>query len=318
MYLNAAEVPRPELSTFLEEAQGMEQNLFAHMVMPVYDSPRRTGEYPRIKIEKGELLRKEVTERAPRAAYKQVTRKTEWDNFACREYGLEELVDEVESREMQNFFQMEVLAAKFIRRAIMLDYETRVASKIMNPGTFTATNGAAAYTEGNLDNIEFDKDIFDALERMSERATIPNTMIMSQKIFNLIRRSTQLQTFMYGNLPDGNRRLIRPADLGEVFGIPNVFIAKAYYDDAESGQVMDLKNCWGDDYIALLDVQGGDFERGGVGRTIVWGADSEGGLYTSESYRESSTRGDCVRVRMHTDEKVINELCGELITTQHA
>ena len=62
----------------------------------------------------------------------------------------------------------------------------------------------------------------------------------------------------------------------------------------------------------------GDFTGGGVGRSIVWGADSPGGLFVSETYRDEKRRGNMIRVRMNTDEKIIDETAGELITTQWA
>jgi len=321
MYANAAALPRPEISAFLEEAQGTEKRLIAEKVLPVYTSDRRVGSYPRLRIEGGgELLKRESTHRAPRGSYNEVNRKFVWDEFQCEDRGLEELVDDVNAAEMKNFFDAEVITAKLIRRSLMLDYEIRVAEKIMDPTTFNATVATTDYTEANIATIDFAKDITDAKTRMIKKGVQPNTLIMSREIMDRLRRVNKLQTFMFGNLPNGHQRIIQQDDIGGVFGFENVLIADGYYDSAikNTAGSINLTNCWGNDYIALVDVQSGEFQNGGVGRTIVWSADAPGGLYSSESYRAEDRRGDMVRIRMHTAEKIISDLCCELITTNFA
>ena len=316
MHLNPLAEPRHEISTFLEEAQGQEKHFIAEKIMPVFTSNRRSGEYPRIRINKGNLLKRRATLRAPRSAYQEVSRTTEKDNFRCRERGLTELIDDVEAATVKEYFDAEVMAAQRIRQELMRDYECRVAEKVMDPNTFNSTNASAPYTEANLADVDFAKDVEDAMYRMAKRGVTPNTMIISRAVLNRLRRSTKFQTFLFGNLPNGQYRIVKPGDISGVWGeIENVYVPHHHYDAAEVNQPTNLTPCWSDDYIALLDVQSGDFSAGGVGRTIVWDADAPGGLYTSESYRDENHRGERVRVRMNTDEKIVNDLCGELITT---
>lgn len=320
MYANSAALPRPELSEFLEEAQALEKSLFAEKVMPVFTSKTRVGRYPRIRIANGELLKRESTLRAPRGSYNEIERKFEWDTFECVERGLEQMVDDVEALDMEQFFSTEQLTSKLLRRSLMIDQEIRVAQTIMDPVMFNATQGSVAYTEANIATIDFARDFFELEERMLQVGVKPNTMIMSRKIWNLLRRSGKLQTFLFGNLPSGQQRLVTPEDMASVFGLSQILIASGYYDSGRKNinATVSLENMWGTDYIAVLDVQSGQFEAGGVGRTIVWGADCPGGLYSSESYRCERRRGDMLRVRMHTTEKVTNDLACQLITTQYA
>jgi len=316
MHLNPLAEPRHEISTFLEEAQGQEKHFIAEKIMPVYPSDKRSGEYPRIRIKKGNLLKRRSTVRAPRSAYQEVSRTTELDNFKCVERGLEELVDEVEAATMKQYFDMEVIAAQRIREELMRDYEVRVAETVTDPNVFNSTNATVEYTEANIATIDFAKDIQDAIYRMAKRGVTPNTLIIPRAVLDRLRRSTKFQTFLFGNLPNGEHRVVKPGDIGKVFDIfENVYVPHHHYDDAEVGQAIDLKPCWSDDYISLLDVQSGDYSAGGVGRTITWSADSPGGLYTSESYPDKKHRGERVRVRMFTDEKIVNDLAGELIAT---
>ena len=55
---------------------------------------------------------------------------------------------------------------------------------------------------------------------------------------------------------------------------------------------------------------------GGAGFTLYWNQD--GGLYTSETYRNEGRRSNMVRVRQNTAEKVVDATAGTLITTQYS
>ena len=106
--------------------------------------------------------------------------------------------------------------------------------------------------------------------------------------------------------------------IAKAFLIERVMVASATYDSSVKGSAANLVPIWGNDYLFLGNVQGGDFSAGGVGRTIVWGADCPGGLVVTETYRAENRRGDMVRVRQNTAEKIIDETAGELIATRWA
>jgi hypothetical protein len=55
--------------------------------------------------------------------------------------------------------------------------------------------------------------------------------------------------------------------------------------------------------------------NGGCGRTIIWDADSEGGLFTTDQYRDEPRRGDKIRVRSNRVIKIVNPNSGRLIGT---
>ena len=231
---------------------------------------------------------------------------------------MEERIDDVIARDLERFFDVEVLTTKLITRQVMLDYETRVAAAIMNSSTFTATAATVAYTEANLATIDVVFDIFAAKERLTRRGLVPNTLILTDSVFNRLRRSTKLQTFLYGTLGAGTGyRLINTSDLGNALGIPNVFIAAATYDSANKGATPVLTPVWGNTYLWIGYVAGGDFSAMGAGRTIIWTADAPG-MFVTETYRSEPRRGDMVRVRMHSAEKIIDATAGELITTNWA
>jgi hypothetical protein len=321
-YSNTTASPRPEISAFLEESQGAEEGFIAQKVMPVLQQETRNGDYPRIRRGKGELMKRHSTRRAQDGSYNEGIRAIEWDQYDCVEFGWEERIDDARAKEMKRFFDMEVLTAKLNKRTLMIDYEARVAEKWAGAASegATATAASVAYTEGNLANIDFPKDVQEAQERGSKKGIIFNTMVMSLSVFNRLRRSSKLQSFLFSNLGQGVYKVIGAKDLIEPFGIENIVIAKGAYDSAPKNTAGNFTGTfiWSNAYVWLADVKSGDFSEGGVGRTIVWGPDCPGGLWTTETYRDEKRRGDMVRTRTHTAEKFVDVGCLEMITTGYA
>lgn len=315
MYKNADALIRPELNAVVEEAQAADSYFIATKVFPIYNSPRKTGEFYKFTKSTTELMKKNISLRAPKGGYSQVDRTWTKDSFACVDRGLEEPLDDAVGAEMASFFSQEETAAKLVLRAITMDLELRVAAEVFNASNFDSNNGSVAYTEANLATIDFAKDVMAALKLVKQRGEMVNTMVMNRNVYDRVRRSTKLAQFVFG--PNGGGQQINEQVIAKTFGIPTLLIADATYDTAKKGQSPSLSYVWGDDYVWIGNVQGGDFAAGGAGRTIVWNGDAPS-LFVTESYRKEEIRSDVIRVRTNTDEKVINTAAGTLIGTQYS
>jgi hypothetical protein len=318
MYANTAAVSRPEITAFLEEARDLEKQFIAEKVSPIHTVGSRAGRYPRIRIAKGELMKRDSTRRGPSGTYNEVSQKYEWDTYDCEDRGLAERIDDANSLEMDKFFDMEVTTAKLVKRKMMIDQEIRVAEMLMNPSNFNSTAAKVNYTNTLIATIDFPFDLQAAQARLEAKAVIPNTLIITRALWDQIRRSTLLQTFLFNNLNTAGSRLITTSHIKDGFGIENIYIATPNYDQANKAKAAALTPIWTPNYIWLGKVEGGDFQNGGATRTLVWGADCPGGLYITETWRDEERRGDMVRVRTHTSEKVIDETCAELIATNYS
>ena len=317
MYVNTAAIIRHDLNSFVEEAAGADAYFIGQKVMPVFASPVKAGVFPKIEIEGGELMKAESTKRGPSGTYNEVARKITTDNYTCVDRGLEERIDDVFVRDMSRFFDVEVLTSKLITRSMMLDYEIRVANKLFDTTVFNTTNASTAFTEANIATFDFPREVMEAKERLTRKGIIPNTMILSDSLFNRVRRSSKLQTFLYGSLGAGTSyRLVNAQDIASAFNIPQVLVAAATFDTAAKGADQSLSPVWSSDYIWVGNVQEGDFSAMGAGRTIVWTGDSPS-LFQTETYRNEARRGDMVRVRHHTDEKIVDATSAEIIYAQN-
>jgi hypothetical protein len=319
-YSNAAAVHRPDIKTFLEQAREAETGLIAEKVLGIYPSETQTGRYPRYKIEKGELLKTELeTERAPHSAYKRVNRSWEWSTYDCVDRGLEGAVDDTEQAEMAKFFDVEVKEAKLVRRNVALSYERRVANLVMSEANsgFTAVNSVAAYTEAGLANIDIARDVQDAKRYLEARGVNPDdvSIVLARQVWDRLRRSPKLLSYTFGNNANvGNVKLSLTA-AADALEVKEIIVSGRHYDAGKKGGGASLTAIWGTSTVLIANLAAGDFNNGGIGRTITWTEDGDG-LYTAETYRNETTREDIVRVRQNTGEHIIDTNEGYLINTQ--
>jgi len=315
MYLNSDARIRPELSAVVEDAAYADQYFIGLKVFPVYNSPKKTGNYMRITSAASESMKKNITDRAQKGAYGEVDRTYEKDTFSCSDRGLEEKLDDSVTAELSDFFSTEAVTSKLLLRSIMMDHEVRVAAKVMNTSNFDATNSTVAYTVAQLANFDFALDIQNAIKKVKKRGEMPNTVVMNRDVYDRIRLSDKFAKFLFGPLGGGQQ--ITESMLGEAFGIPNILVADATIDSSKKGQTAAPDYIWPNTYIWVGNVQGGDFSAGGAGRSILWTGDASS-IFVTETYRDEKHRSDVIRVRTHTDEKVISTPSGTLITTQWA
>ena len=317
-YNTSDSVPRQDISTLLMEAVHQEKHYIASSLLPIYGSDREVGRYPRFRIGKGELLKKESQRRGATGTYNESEEQFEWDSYQTQEYGHEKRVDDTVRKQMRDFFDADMVTAKFCMNKVMLDYEVEAAAAIMDPTVFTAAAAGTAYTEANLATMDFPADLNATIEALTLNGEEPNTIVISLSVYNRLKRSKLLQTYLYGHLntTQGGSN-ITPNLVAEAFGVPNIVIAKKSLDNAIKGKT-NVVPVWGNSYIWVGEVQGGDFMNGGAGRTIIWEADSEGGLFTTDQYREEKRKGDMIRVRSNRVIKIVNPNSGRLITTNWA
>lgn len=321
MYNTTDSVPRADISTLLMEAVGQEKLYIGQLIFPVYPSGREVGRYPKFRIGAAELLKAGKgygsTKRNETGTYNEITRKFEWDSFQTEEFGLEERVDDVVARRMESFFDAEMVTGRLLMNSLMLDYELETAAKTFDTATFGDTNVGVKWTDALIDTIDVPLEMNAAIERMTLLGEVPTSLVISLKLWNRIRRSKLLQTYVYGylNVNQGGSQITEQM-FANVFGLSEIIIAKKSYDTTLKGVVTPVVvPVWSDSFVALVRRAEGDFMNGGVGRTIIWDADAPGGLFTSESYRDEKRRGNMLRVRSNRVLKTVSPNCVQLLDT---
>lgn len=316
---DSAAVLRADINTMVEEASRADQMFIGLQVFPEWSVDAKSGQWPRFRLSKGELINNDVTKRTPNGSYGRVFRTYEADNYTCEDYGLEEGIDDTYKADVARFFDAETTAALQVRRQVQIGHEIRVAAELFSTGNFTATAAAVAYTEANIATINFVKDVVDAVGRLNDKGVVPNTLVMSKNVFNRTRRSTLLLNYVRGIMGNNADKLPSAANIASVFaddGITKCLVGRMPYNGAKKGQAFSASSVWGDTYFWVGLVAEGDPMAGGAGRTAVW--NKEGGLFVTETYRDENKRSDIARVRQNVDEKVVDTTSGELITTSYS
>lgn len=324
MYNNSTAVYRPDIQAFLMQAQGAEKYYIADKVFPVLNVKKRTGQYPRIKIGEGSLMRKDVTKRNSTGTYNEVTRKHDWDDYKLFDRGLKERIDDDKASEMEDFFDLEVTTAQLVRRMMMIDREVNAAATLMDEAVFAKEDAKVNYTENLITTCDFAYDVNLAIEKLILRGVEVNSIVLSHKLWNYVRRTKLLQDYVFGAMDTTKRKNIKKKDLSEVFSEESgreieVIVGSAGYDSSNRAKESAvLTPIWGNSHVFVGCLKGGEFNNGGVGRTLSWTQSVKSGLFETETWRDEDRRGDMVRVRSYSAEKIVDETAGQLVKTNFA
>ena len=321
MYTNSAAVFRGDIAGVVEQAKDWEAGLIGTAVMPVLNVPVRAGQYPSFVLKEGQLLKSEVKNRAPYSTYARGTRAFNQDTYTALEFGYEEAVDDTITLDVARFFDAEVIAAKLAQRKLLLAHELRVAAKIFDTGTFTATNSATAYTVANIATFDVASDVQDALDRMTAKgeSTSNAKVVIPYPVWTRLRASTKFQNRLRGTGLSSDTILNASQQAAaEVFGVAEVLIGRASYDSAPEGVAFSASNVWANTYIWVGNVTEAysGFFGGGAGFTLNWA--EYGPAIGVSTYRDESIKSNIVRASHYCAEKVVNANAGQIISTQFA
>jgi hypothetical protein len=319
-YTNSQATPRSDIFALVQQANADFTKLFiGDQIFPVKGEDVKRGIYMKANLANAELLNADAVPRASGDSYQRINRKYDTDTFDAIEYGLESVIDDAYESEVERFMNIESTEAMLLERSLRISYEARVAAALFNASTFTATAATVNYTAANLATIDVANDVDLAKSRMLKNGLIANTIVMGYDVYQRIRRSTLLQNQIFGVVPRSANQRMLPGeqDVAEALGVEKLLVGKAPRNGNNKGQSYSGSFIWGTTYIAVCNTAGGEYQAGGVGRTIQWTKDTTG-LFTPETYRSDERRSNVLRVRQHTAEKVIDATACELITTSYS
>ena len=326
MYNNSTAVYRPDIQAFLMQAEDVEEAFIAQDIFPVHNVGKRTGQYPKITIEGGSLMRADESKRNATGTYNEITRGHTWDNYKLTDRGLKVRIDDDKADEMDDFFDLEMTESRLLKRSLLYGHESRAATALMDTAVFPNEDKKVAYTEGNIATIDFAYDMMLAIKRLKNRGVLPNTIVLSDTLWNLIRRSTLLNNYIFG-ATNNIKRLIKATDIGAAFseeagGAITVKVASASVDSSNRAKKAagdaEFTPIWGNAGIWVGKIKGGDLQAGGASRCLSWTKAVKSGLFETESWRDEDRRGDMIRIRSYSDFKILDETAGQIINTSYA
>lgn len=306
---------RPDLGTIAYDyaLEADQRGFIADRLFPVFETPLQSAQYPVIKKE--QFLKLQDTARAPRGAYSRDDYKFDFDNYACKEEGWEQPIDDVEAKLYARYFDVEVVSTRRAVDIILRKREAKMAAKVFNTGNITQTADVSipwntAATAVPRSNVEAGK-----MAMRAASGIIANVGVCSKKVFDTLMLCAEITSaFRYTNPIElggyeAQRRL-----MAQYFGLDEILVAGGMKDTANKGQNASISDIWDDEYFGLFKRSGGgqDLQDPCVGRTFLWTEDAPNMLVT-ESYRDERIRSNVIRVRSNIDQAFIFELAGYLL-----
>lgn len=318
-YIAGGSTIRADINQALIEAPQADVGLIGATLLPLQNVQAKSGTYLKVELAAADLLSNNSAARGNGSEYQRGIRSFASANYDTQEYGLEELLDDASVTDLSRFFSVESETARFLLRQIKIGHEKRVADLLWAGSTPFATadqSAAVNYTNTNIATVDVARDVAAAKLALNKLGYQPNCIAMSANVFELIRRSTLLQNQFFGVISNTGARLLNEAEIAAALGVETLAVGRAAYNSANKGKAYSGSFIVPDSKIIVGQIAGGEFTAGGIGRTLVWAADAAG--FVSESYRDEARRSNVLRVRMNTDEVVIDSNAAVRITTNYS
>ena len=308
-------VQRPDLGAIAYEymLEADQRGFIALMLLPIFEVLMNSAQYPIIPLEA--FLKLQETARGARGKYNRSDYKFEFGNYACKENGWEEVIDDREAALYARYFDAEEVGTKRAVDVILRGQEARVAAKVFNVSNITNTADVAIAWNTPATAVPR-ANVYAA--KMALRAATglePNVGASSKKVFDTVMLTAEIRDALKYTNPieiggyEAQRRI-----LAQYLGLDNIFVAGAMKDTADKGLSASLSDIWDDEYFGLFRISSGgsDLREPCLGRTFLWTAQSPQNIVT-ESYRDESVRGNVIRVRQDTDEAFVFTGAGYLL-----
>ena len=319
-FINGGTTIRADINQALIEAPQADVGLIGAQLLPIQNVDAKAGTYLKVQLAAGELLSNNALNRESGSSYSRGIRSFASANYATNEFGLEELVPDDASADLNRFFSYESETAKFLLRQLKLSHEKRVNDVVWassTPFTIADQSPAVNYTQALFATCDIARDVATAKLALATYGYEANCVAMSANVFELIRRSTLLQNQFFGVISNTGARLLSESEIAAALGVQNLLVGRAAINTAGKNKSYSGSFVVSSAKIVVGQISGGEFTAGGMGRTLVWTGDAAGG-FVSESYRDEARRSQVLRVRMNTDEVIIDPNAAVRITTNFA
>ena len=297
---------RSDLATFVEfDLMNNRDGFIGYRVLPLMNVRYQADTFGRIPTEQlGKLA--DVT-RTSSGGYNRIKFTFDEDSYATKEYGLEGPVDNRNARIYAELIDAYAATASLVMHNVLAQAELRVAKALFNSSTWSPSDVTNEWDDfAAATPID---DVMGASQGVRDKiGQYANSLVINMKVFRNLIRCDQIieRVAAFGA---GDR--VKPADittdmLARCFSLEQVIVADSSYDTTMEGQTTVFSDIWDDEYASVCRIaMGNNMEEACVGRTFHWVGDGSQSGGRVETYYEEAVRGDVVRVRHETHEKII-------------
>jgi len=309
-------VRRPALAAGLTGPLGkLGTNLMGPEILPVLTVARKSDTFHKpVFSDRALEIDLDTLRRAPKADYHRLNYRTTSDTYTCQDEGLEDDVDDVQERQVKEWFEAEMDCADGVflnlQRASEAEYEEYLydASTLFASYTGDVTNEWDDATNATVYN-----DVHDAFVSILGQvggvlpAGVEMCLAVSHTVFTNMAGTDDVKERRPGgtyNMSGRERSGMTEQEMADILDIDHVFQSRARNGSTD---------IWDDEYaLAFLRYRGRKTDIPQLGRTFVWEEDGAS-RYIVETYREEP-RKTVVLVRNNVHRYAFNASCGYLLS----
>jgi len=308
---------RPDLGSMFQFDMEMNRNGFiANRVAPVVDVADQSGTVGLVTLK--QFLKEPETGRDSRGNYNRTNYDFEDFTYETEENGIELPIDRRRAKIYREWFDFEVMSTRVAYDVVLRAYEYRVANLLYNATTFASSTAAITHEWNDWTNAVPLTDVIKGKQSIWENTGLyPNALVINRRQFLNLRMNAQVIDKLESG---GAGESVKPGAvtrqmLADCFDLDEIIVADSARDSANEGQSVDIAPMWSDEYAMLARVaRTSNPEEPALCRTIHWSEDGSQIGGTLETYYDDASRGDIVRVRHETQEKVFYTSLGYLFS----
>jgi hypothetical protein len=301
-----------DLGQAMWEVNFSQRTFIGTQVLPIFSTPKRAANFSRITKES--ISRKRNVKRAARSAYSRDEFEAKDQGYSCKERGHEQPLDDGERELYASDFAAEQAASRIAMQVVLQEQERDIAATVFNPSLFTGSSyndvSGTPWATASTDIIGQIKTSAKSVRLNCANAA--NALIISQSVLdNQIGNNTAIASkLQYTQVPTQDA-IIKA--LGGLFNLKHIIVGNVVDNTANEGQAFLGGDMWGTSYAMVARIcETNDLTEPGLGRTMLWSADSAENALVEE-YREEQTRSWIYRCRHHVDEVIFDIAFGQLL-----
>lgn len=236
-----------------QAAMMFESNSYiADEVCPIQRVNERTGIY--YKYDRDQARSLIETKVGPMSKSKEISPDISTGTYLVEDHSLQDVVAGV-TENANPSLRLRASAATRIADRLMMMREYRVSQLLGTAANYAAANqfslGAAFKWNGGA-SADPIKDMLTAIEAMRVECT---HVVMSDVVWHAVQQNAAIKAILASQFD--NKGLLRTADFGLYFGVPNVMVTKAEYENSSGAR----KRIWSEADLILLNVNDAPDER---------------------------------------------------------
>lgn len=296
-------VANPVLTNMLVAFMNDDMDFIARRLAPVVSVDEESGTY--LTIDFGSWAADKLQRRAYGDKYARGGYKYGSDTYKTLQWGLEHPIPDEHEALSQVPMRLQQVALQWLAQQSNIRKERALAADFFTTGVWATDNtGATDWDDASGVPITDCGTARRTIKQATgERA---NTIAMGEIVFDALKVNAQI----LARIQYTETMTLAAVEglLAAVLGFDNLFVGRAVYNSANSGQTASLAAIIDDDALVTVVKPGTDMFTASGLKTFTWAAG--GGEGSARTYRDDESDSDIVKHKEQWDQKLISSSLG--------